>query len=102
MKFLAIAVMVLLVGCDDGDKKAAAPTGPKTDSQRLLDQMRTFKDVACACKDKVCAEKAQQDLRDWSMANLEMMKNIRATKAEEDEGVRLGTELQACVRRFSE
>jgi hypothetical protein len=31
-----------------------------------------------------------------------MMKNIRATKAEEDEGVRLGTELQGCVRRFSE
>jgi hypothetical protein len=58
MRTLVMVVGLLAAGCkrDDGAREQAA----------AMEKMRTFMDAMCACKDKACADKVQDELNVWS------------------------------------
>jgi len=74
-----LLVCVLVAGCWHGDSpspaepapppapvKAAPEPRPKTQSELAFEAMSGFRAQMCACKDKACADRVQEDLVQWS------------------------------------
>ena len=55
--FVAIAVLTALAGCPKTRRRSA---------DAAMAKMRDLKDMMCACKDKACADKVQDELNRWS------------------------------------
>jgi len=95
MKHLALVVLVLLASCDDsgGGKEKKTPRSPP---EVVLEKMGELRDKACACKDLPCVEKVEKELVAWATKNMEMMKDMKPTKEQDERAEKLSDEMRAC------
>ncbi len=61
--------------------------------------MGELRDKACACKDLACVEKVEKELLDWAMKNMEMMKDMKPTKEQDERAEKLSDEMRACRQK---
>lgn len=76
------------------------PPQKTASADEIIASMRSFKDQVCKCKDKACVEKVQQDMIEWAMAHMESMKDIKPTKAQEDQANKIEAEMEACEAKI--
>ena len=66
--------------------------GPEVDpapgARAVLRKMDEFADQTCACKDSACADHVEKKMMEWAMANIDELKDLKPTKAEEEEADR--------------
>lgn len=80
----AVASMALVAGCGGGG------------ADEMLGKMRGFKDQICKCTDKACVEKVEKDMMEWAMKNMEKMKDIKPTKAQDEAADKIQDEMEKC------
>ena len=68
----------------------------------LLGKMREFKNQTCACKDMACLEKVERQAMEWMMKNADKFKDVKPTKAQDEEADKLDDEMDGCKKRISE
>lgn len=68
--------------------------------EEIIASMRSFKDQICKCKDTACVDKVQKEMIDWAMARVESMKDIKPTKAQEQEADKIEAEMEACQAKI--
>lgn len=69
-------------------------------AENLLSVMRGYKTQVCACGDMRCVEGVEKQMMEWAMRNMEVFKNVKPTKAQEEAADRIEDEMQACKARF--
>ena len=72
------------------------PTGDGTGGDAILAKMGSFKDQVCACKDTACVEAAEKGMMEWAMANMEQMKDIKPTPAQDALADKIEAEMEKC------
>ncbi len=91
MKFsMTVLVAVLAFAACKKDKGDAA-----------LDKMSSFKDQACACKDKACIDKVQGDMIKWASEQKDM-ENMKPTEAQKKRGKEITDAMEACTTKIEE
>lgn len=81
----ALLVLWLMVGCSNNE------------FDRMLDQLATYRDQACACTDLPCADKALADWRAFRNRTMEQVgKDARPSSGQERRGRALEDELRRC------
>jgi hypothetical protein len=80
--------------------EASSPSADAASADVILEKLRGFKDKTCACKDKACVERTEKEMTDWILANAESMKNIKPTKAQDEQADKLEAEMDACKTRI--
>ncbi len=88
---IAVASMALAAGSGCGGGGA----------DEILGKMRGFKDKACKCKDKACVEGVEKEMMTWAMANMEKMKNMKPTKAQDEAADKIKDEMEKCKEKAS-
>lgn len=84
----AVASMALAAGCGGGG------------ADEILGKMRGFKDKVCACKDKACVEGVEKEMLEWAMKNMDKMKNLKPTKAQDEAADKIEDEMDKCKAKF--
>ncbi|MEZ4401881.1 MAG: hypothetical protein R3B06_17765 [Kofleriaceae bacterium] len=90
MKKLALvfAMLIPMAACGGGG------------AAELLGKMKEAKNKVCACKDKACADKVKEDMMAWMMKNADKFKNVKPTKAQDEEADKLDDEMEKCAAKF--
>ncbi len=88
---IAFASMALVAGSGCGGGGA----------DELLGKMRGFKDKMCKCTDKACVDNVEKEMMEWAMKNMEKMKNLKPTKAQDEAGDKLQDEMEKCKDKAS-
>ncbi len=83
----AVASMALVAGCGGGG------------ADEMLGKMRGFKDKVCACKDKACVENVEKEMMEWAMKNMDKMKDIKPTKAQDEQADKIQDEMEKCKEK---
>ena len=87
---IAVASMALMTGSGCGGGGA----------DEILGKMRGFKDKVCACKDKACVEGVEKEMMEWAMKNMDKMKNMKPTKAQDEAANKIEDEMDKCKERL--
>lgn len=74
---------------------ASRPSG----AERILAKMRDFKDQACACSDPQCIEEVETEMMRWALANMDEMKSLEPTPAQDAEADRIAEAMDTCRAR---
>lgn len=80
------------------DKVEGADRPGSADS--ILGTMREFKDKICACTEKGCVEKVETEMMEWAMKNMEKMKDVKPTKAQDEAADKIEDEMEKCKERI--
>jgi hypothetical protein len=75
--------------------------GSRPGADGILDAMRRFKDKVCACRDKSCVEEVEKEMMEWAMNNMDKMKNMKPTKAQDEAADKIEDEMDKCKERLS-
>lgn len=86
---IAVASMALMTGSGCGGGGA----------DEILGKMRSFKDKVCACKDKACIEGVEKEMMEWAMKNMDKMKNMKPTKAQDEAADKIEDEMDKCKEK---
>jgi hypothetical protein len=86
----AVASMALMAGSGCGGGGA----------DEILGKMRGFKDKVCACKDKACVEGVEKEMMEWAMKNMDKMKNMKPTKAQDEAADKIEDEMDKCKEKL--
>jgi hypothetical protein len=62
----------------------------------ILTKMRAFKDKVCSCRDKSCVVRVETEMVEWAMKNMDQMKNMKPTKAQDEAADRIEDEMEKC------
>jgi len=76
-----------------------AKVKPLAGADEILQKMTAFKDQMCKCRDKTCVEQTEKDMMEWAMKNMEKMKDMKPTKAQEEIADKLDDEMDRCKER---
>jgi hypothetical protein len=89
--FMIVAsLLVGLGGCGSKDK-----------FDEVLGEMGSFKDKMCACTDKACVDKVQDDWRTFRKGMKEKIsKDLKPTDAQDKKARELDDEMRTCRRKF--
>jgi hypothetical protein len=68
-------------------------------ADEILGKMRSFKDKMCKCKDKACVEGVEKEMMEWAMKNMEKMKDMKPTKAQEEAADKIDDEMDKCKEK---
>lgn len=79
---------------------AAAPSCDAGAVAEVLDQLRSTKDEICACTDAACVEDVEGGFMTWMMANIERFRDVKPSRAQEEEADRIEKEMRACKERL--
>jgi hypothetical protein len=66
----------------------------------ILGAMRGFKDKVCACRDKACVENVEKEMMEWAMKNMDKMKDVKPTKAQDEAADKIEDEMDKCKERL--
>ena len=88
---IAVASMALVAGTGCGGGGA----------DEILGKMKGFKDKVCACKDKACVEGVEKEMMEWAMKNMDKMKNMKPTKAQDEAADKIEDEMDKCKEKLS-
>ena len=91
---IVVSGLVVLAGCPDKNS-------PERQVRNVVATFRGFADRMCACKDKACADRVQNEMSTWST---EMARTMKVEKAKPDEALmkemtELGTRYGECMTK---
>ena len=87
-------------GASEMPAEAEIPPQKAATVAEIIASMRSFKDQVCKCKDKACVDKVQKEMIDWAMERMDAMKDIKPTKAQEQEADKIEAEMDACQAKI--
>ena len=61
-----------------------------------LRALTRFKDSTCGCRDRACVESIEKELMEWAMKNLDTMKNLKPTKAQDEAANKIEDQMEEC------
>jgi hypothetical protein len=86
---VAIAGLVVMVGCGKGDKGEKGGVPNKVDKASAPDKVakhvkafEALKDKLCACKDNACVESVKQEADSFEMDSVKELENVPSTEIE--------------------
>jgi hypothetical protein len=65
-------------------------------ADKILAKMQFFKDEVCACADASCVEDVEKAMMEWAMKNMDLMTDMKPTKAQDEEADRIQDAMEAC------
>lgn len=74
---------------------------PADPGDEVLTKMGEFKDQVCACADAACVERAEKNLMEWAMKNMEQLKDIKPSPAQQERADQIQAEMTACKERIT-
>ena len=92
MKKILIAVTTIALAAGAGCGGGGA--------DEILGKMRGFKDKVCACKDKACVDNVEKEMMEWAMKNMDKMKNMKPTKAQDEAADKIEDEMDKCKEKI--
>lgn len=86
MKKIMFVVMslALATGCGGGG------------AEELIGKLRGFKNDMCKCTTQECVDKVDKDMMGWMLKNADKFKNVKPTKAQEEQADKIEDEMRAC------
>jgi hypothetical protein len=86
--------------CKQRIEASSTSDAPALDGDAILKKMEEFKNQVCACKDKACVDSVQKSMMDWAMKNMDSMKDMKPTKAQDEAADKLESQMDACIARI--
>jgi hypothetical protein len=74
---------------------------PGGGADEILAKMREFKDEVCACADAACIEDVEKSMMTWALKNMDKMKNMKPTRAQDEAADRIEEAMDACKERIA-
>jgi hypothetical protein len=68
-------------------------------ADEILGKMRSFKDKMCKCTDKACVDGVEKEMMEWAVKNMEKMKGMKPTKAQEEAADKIDDEMDKCKEK---
>jgi hypothetical protein len=70
-------------------------------ADEAIGKLRGFKDKVCACKDKACVDNVEKEMMEWAMKNMEKMKDVKPTKAQDEAADKIQDEMEKCKEKVA-
>lgn len=83
-----------------GAQACLADRGFGAGARALLRKLEEFVDMMCACKDTACQDRVDTEMMAWMMKNAETFRDVKPTKAEEDEAEEMEERMTACKAKL--
>jgi hypothetical protein len=69
-------------------------------ARTLLRKLDEFVEMMCACQDVACTDHVDKEMIGWMLKNAETFKDVKPTKAEEDEADEMEDRMRACKAKL--